>query len=209
MGEKGENIEFLYKRLCLKGQAEDEYYKQLVKDTLRYKNELGKGLYAKEYQEMIDLKNQVHQLRNEGLKPLVLVSIRPPDTVEFKVFKNIVDKILNKKWLKDYILVWEQKGETIETMGKGKHIHILLNRNGKKFSEVKREIDNTIKCIIDLKVYSAHDYKLASDDDDNVVRLKNYILGTKKDEYKHPAQEIDILFREKYNLKSYYQSGNI
>jgi len=108
MGEKGENIceniEWNYKILCLKGQAEDEYYKNIIKETLRLKNELGKGLYAKEYKELQELRQQVAEKRNGENKPLVFVSLRPPkedvwNPRTFSIFKKAVDKILTKKWM--------------------------------------------------------------------------------------------------------------
>lgn len=198
-----DKVEWEHHLLQLKTAARDQYYIQLLKQRMRLENAQGKGLFLKEYQHNQNIIKELEFTQ----KNVVFISLRPPPSVEFETFLAVMKKILNKKWLKRYIYTYEQKGETEDTAGQGFHAHIILYRDGKVFSEIKREIDNTIKHIIDLKVYSAHDYKLCDDDDDNVQRLLNYIQGTKKDKYKHASQEIDIYWRNKMGLAPYYENN--
>lgn len=139
---------------------------------------------------------------------LVFITISPRPDVDFQDFLSVVNRLFSKVWLRDYIYVFEQRGDNEDNIGKGFHLHGLLYRNGKKFSEVRREVISTIKKVVDINVFSAYEVKLVKDDDDNVKKILNYMLGEKADDYKHPKQVMDRVWREKNNILSYYSKGD-
>lgn len=195
------------KLLELRAQARDQYRISLMKNIMRIDNLLGRGIALAEFEELQQKQRELRLKTDETQKNVVFISLRPPHNTDFAKFQKKIHAITQKKWLKRYIYVYEQKGETEESAGHGFHAHIILYRDGKAFSHIKREIDYTIKSIIDLKIYSAHDYKLCDDSDDNVQRLINYITGKKKDEHKHPSQIIDKYWRDKLGLADYYENN--
>lgn len=188
--------------------VEDNFKIKLGVDILRLRCMLGEA--PKHIQEMYDEKEilQKRLYKKSDIKDsnLVWITISPMPSILWDEFHKKIERLRNKVWMHKYILVYEQRGETEEEIH-GYHTHILIWREGKSFCEIQREIKNTVKHLIDPKVYSAFECKLVKDDDDNVARLKNYILGVKKDTYKHPKQIIDKIFREKMNIQPYYSAG--
>lgn len=126
-----------------------------------------------------------------------------PDTskVSLREFMKTIEKSLSKKWINYYIFVIEQRGETEEELGRGFHTHIIFNK-GIKHCKVVKEMSNTFKNMCDVSNY--HLFNIKNIGEQEKLRKIEYITGTKSDEQKHLKQKMDIIFRQKENLKSFY-----
>lgn len=142
---------------------------------------------------------------------LYWITLRPStDHAErFAEFKIYVEKnYLSRAMFLSTTYVWEQKGENIETMGTGFHIHILasLTKHTDKYHLLRNTKSTFNKFLrgecpdafVEIKKVDTLLYK---------NNLLYYISGMKKstDEVnKEPAVLIDIPFRAKYNLETFY-----
>lgn len=139
----------------------------------------------------------------------MFLTIRPSDKMDMKRFKDMVIKLLNKKILRSYILVYEQKGDSYSNIGKGKHIHALLRFNYNMEMKTHRQkiklFCDSYKCIWDYgkpipskyikdKLYYMglliEDGEIVSNPDDNY----------KDEPEKWPALPYDRLFRQRNDL---------
>lgn len=110
--------------------------------------------------------------------------------------------MVRKNWISRYDYVFEQRSETVDEI-KGVHCHMLLEyRKDKRNSEVIREIANTVKKIVDTSNYHLFNTKFIGYEE--FLRKQKYITEAKADIAKHAKQAVDIIFREKNNLKSLY-----
>lgn len=147
---------------------------------------------------------------------LMYLTIRPQEEYNniemLPLFIKQIAKLCNKKWIKNYLYVIEQSGMTKERLGFGFHAHILIHHDSdnKKFSEFKKEIANSVKDLgvkpnggIDIKnCIKEQAYK----------NYRNYLLGNKdcskeRNKDKKVKQQLDIPFRERYNIKPYYTNS--
>lgn len=138
------------------------------------------------------------------------LTIRPPDEVEFKQLFNLAKTITSLGWIKTFHLVFEQKGETLEEMGKGKHIHCLLEvttpKKGKQFwiSEIHRTFGK-VK-LNDILKRENIDLKPVCDKGSYDTRI-NYInteTFLKTDDWKEAAWKLDAPWRKMMKLKDTY-----
>lgn len=214
-GEKAKNEDLEAEQLLFmefvecRERARKELFVSLEKQRLKLLLKCGKAFpkLQEKYDEIQSLQEQIAVAENKKDSNFVWITISPRPDVIFTKFQEIVSRIVKKKWMTNYIYVYEQRGEDLENIGVKPHLHMLLQRNGKKFSEVKREILSVIDKIVDLGVYSAYDVRLVKENDENVMRIMNYILGAKKDEAKHGKQTIDDLWRKRDNILPYYSLG--
>lgn len=191
-------------------KAVDDVQLNILKKYIKLSYELGnpdENRYTFFLREIDRMEKELKIKRDDGNSDLVFMTISPPQTLPLQQFRKVIDKIFSKRWLVDYIYVYEQRSKDPESIY-GWHIHSLFYRNGKKYSEVLREVKSSIKSIIDLEVcYSALDIKMIKETDHNVKQLLNYILGDKNDNDKKEKQAIDKIAREKNSLLSYYIVG--
>lgn len=131
----------------------------------------------------------------------VWITINPYEDIEIDKFQRTVNKVLQKKWLKDYILTYEQRGDSLETIGEGPHCHMLILRDGKRPSEIRKEIYNTCKNICsDMNKVHIQFIK----DENHLENIRNYLKGNKVDEHKRQKVEIDKRWRSAYCIADYY-----
>ena len=146
----------------------------------------------------------------------MFLTIRPSDKMDMKRFKEMVRKLLDKKILRSYLLVYEQKGDSYSTLGKGKHIHALLrfnyNMEMKSHRQKIKLFCDSYKCIYDMgkpilpqyikdKIYYMG--LLIEDGELQVNEENNY----KDESEKWPALPYDRIFRQRNELQ--YEEKNI
>nr|QNG41019.1 hypothetical protein [Pygoscelis antarcticus]QNG41021.1 hypothetical protein [Pygoscelis antarcticus]QNG41025.1 hypothetical protein [Pygoscelis antarcticus]QNG41027.1 hypothetical protein [Pygoscelis antarcticus]QNG41029.1 hypothetical protein [Pygoscelis antarcticus] len=177
--------------------------------------EYDKGVWMLEFRKLSQQVYETHDIKSQGnviniikkTLPLkythIFVTVNPPPSLLLDDFIKIINKMLNKRWIKGYIYVLEQRGENDEELGKGFHTHILLDiQEGIKKSEIDREIKNTWKKILDQDNYHILNIKYINNDEQ--LRKQSYMLSYKKEEIKHKKQEYDIIWRNRNNLNKYY-----
>ena len=114
-----------------------------ILNEIKYLNlEENEEIIIEEYNKYYDLTTWTH----------IYVTIRPREGIEFNDFYKKVVKAIHKKWITDYILVFEQKGETVETIGDGFHVHFVCNLPAnKKHSKARDEFFSTFKNMCNKK----------------------------------------------------------
>lgn len=144
---------------------------------------------------------------------MMYITIRPKEEFNnlemLELFMKKISKVPKKKWITNYLYVIEQSGKSLEELGKGFHCHMLIHHDSskKKLSEFSNEIMNTIKeCGVEKR--GGLDLKNCIKDI-AFKNFRNYLLGKKdssKERNKDKAikQEMDIPFREKYEIQPYY-----
>jgi hypothetical protein len=149
-------------------------------------------------EQMRILHEKLHQ---ELKKDWYFLTVNPAPEKTLKGFMKAINKAISKKWITYFIFVIEQRGESEAELGKGFHTHIIFNK-GIKHCKVVKEMANTFRHMCDVSNYHLFNLKNVGEEEKN--RKVEYILGTKADEAKHLKQQMDIIFREREKLKSYY-----
>lgn len=219
--------EFLLKR---KADMDDIYYNKtffkmyenlslqkhnlLLKLGRHYNNDL-----QTIYNEVKDLQTQHNNNIVKDLPDNFFYTFNPRPDVSFDDFYKGILRIIKKKHITDGIWVIEQRGTSLEDIGKGFHFHMLFKRGKKGLYEWKKELKSSISSLIGEADETKEGYneiierysclKIIKDED--LEKTKNYLLGSKsvkKDKTKSAKQEWDKIFREDRDLKSYYILGN-
>lgn len=176
--------------------------KKLVEMDKIWRNKLNiKNIYYvdKDKKQNLEIKdNNTDNIDNKTkTKKYYFITINP-----IECEKNDLDKIMSgickKKWIKIYSYVYEQRGKSEEEIGKGKHIHILIEKNKKK-NEVIKEIHNTIKQYCDKEKVDVKEITEKEKND----RI-NYMKGNKCND-KKLLVEMDKIWRNKNGIKDYYE----
>lgn len=179
----------------------DMYYQQTM-------NEIRNGkLDIKEVKEVYE---NLKKEDDKRLGNVIFITVNPRPDVSMVESKKVVEKIVKKKWVVDYMYVVEQRGIVESEMGKGHHYHLLIWReDGKKPSEIVREIRNTCKTICSVDNPSILNIKNCKDED--IPKRVGYMIGDKSvrdDPTKADKQSIDVVWREKNNLEKYYSHND-
>lgn len=136
----------------------------------------------------------------------VFLTINPRPEVEFYQFRKVIDKLLSKVWMTDYLYSIEQRGTIQEdNLGKGMHMHILFRKNDKEPCKIIREVQNTCKKIVGNPQHCNLQFRTA----DKSKGYVNYIKGDKKDENKHEKCRGDVVWRKKMGIEPHYEKGTI
>lgn len=191
-------------------------------DELSIKLKASNNVKLKQYEELYRLKNlnspnQLQQMiiqeRNSlgekvenNNKPYIWLCVNPNSTYTFNEFRNLVNKMVSKVWVKSYVYVFEQRGVNESEAGKGFHLHAIIKRpDDKKPSHCIRELSNTFKKCCDTSNY--HFFQTKFIDIDEYNRKLEYILGTKDsndENQKDLKQNMDKYWRGKNFIKPFY-----
>jgi len=145
---------------------------------------------------------EITKRNNEELiKEWYFLTINPAPDKRLPDFIKAINKALSKRWITYYIYVIEQRGESEAELGKGFHTHIIFNK-GIKNCKVIKEMANSFRHMCDTSNF--HLFNLKNIGDEEKRRKIEYITGMKADEEKHLKQQMDIIFRQREKLKSYY-----
>lgn len=134
------------------------------------------------------------------------ITVNPQPLITLKDFQKNIDKMLQKKWLTQYVYVLEQRGTCEEELGKGFHLHmIIMKPEGKSQAHCIREIASTFKKQCDTSNYHCYNTKWINEEE--YKRKLEYILGTKEsteENNKQLKQEYDKIWREKCQIQPFY-----
>lgn len=122
------------------------------------------------------------------------------------------DKLVSKESMEEYAYCYEQRGETLDEIGKGLHMHFLIKRNKKKPSEWTRELYSTFKNYtgFSLDDFKNPKYRMCCFVPKSWAKEKlAYMSGEKWDEDKNKKCEMDIIFRKNNNLNLIYNKNLI
>lgn len=136
---------------------------------------------------------------------MLWITVNPNPDITFNDFRKYVEKCFLKKWLTKYVYVYEQRGQTMEELGKGFHLHAIIQKpEDKSRAHCIREIGNSFKKCTDVSNY--HFYNTKWIDTEEYKRKLKYILGEKvstEDNNKALKQEMDVHWRKLRNIPQY------
>jgi len=141
---------------------------------------------------------------------LSFLTIRPNDKlITIKEFIEDCRTFFLSSRIKSFHYVFEQKGDNLETLGKGFHCHAIVEwvespAKLLKFATIHFKRYTAANCI---QLGFTNGSKRIQNNDE-LERIKKYIGGDKKDESKKPATEYDKIFREKYKILTAIKSGS-
>lgn len=127
-----------------------------------------------------------------------------------------MEKIVSKtKWINesDYAYVIEQRSE--DEVFTGVHAHLLVHTPEKTNYEIRREMKNKVKHLVDMNIVKSFDIGKNKKGPLSILPtadFKNrmsYMIGMKSDEEKHKKQKMDRIMRKTYNLENVYFSGKL
>lgn len=145
------------------------------------------------------------------------VTINPKDELSPLQMKEEVDKIVYKtKWINeaDYAYVIEQRSNTPSKYS-GVHCHLLVHTKDKPNNEIRRELKNKVKHLVDMDVVKSFDIGKNKKGPLSIIptiepnnRIQ-YMLDWKKDPDKHAKQIIDKEMRETFGIDNIYFQGEL
>lgn len=145
----------------------------------------------------------VEDFRKSGDISNWFVTLNWKPDVNLSDVKIRINKVLKKKWISEYYYTFEQRGESEEECGKGIHTHMLLIDTGKTIpAQVKREIYSSVKSYVG----NINHVDVRKVEKDWIEDKLQYMSGEKWDEGKDLKCKIDVLFRQRNNLKEMYSS---
>ncbi len=172
-------------------------------------------------EEAIEQQRQEKECEEKGYKektPYTFITINPKDQQISPIqMKEEVDKIITKtKWINEneYSYVIEQRSENPAEYS-GVHCHLLVHTQDKPNNEIRRELKNKVKHLVDIEEVKKFDIGknrkgplsiLPTTEPNN--RL-SYMMDWKKDSVKHKKQEVDKEIRKKYGIDEIYYSGEL
>lgn len=135
------------------------------------------------------------------------ITLRPADEhhERFGAFVIETNKYLQRAMFKNKIWCWEQKGEKMEDLGKGYHIHILAEcRSNLMKTQLIKDTKSTFKRFLNGNVPDAFvqaEYVRTKEHYNNITA---YMQGYKNDKWKDSAVALDPVWRARNNLNDIY-----
>lgn len=206
--EQQRQCEKICKYNNIEESAEHEVYKQLCKKNINIQLEMGickNDILQNKYNnttELLELRK-----RNRSQNYYVFVTFNFKEDITIQDASTFIDKIISKDWINQYAYCYEQRGELLENVGKGLHMHMLIQRDNKKPCQVIRELYSTFK---KYTGYSLEQFK--NPKNRNVCFIPYswgkdkiaYMSGEKDDEEKQLKIVMDKVMRERNNLERIY-----
>ncbi len=153
------------------------------------------------------LQNQIDELTNrvksQNRKDLVFITINPKPEVSLEKFLTIVHHTANRKMFLHGSYCLEQRGTTLEDIGKGMHAHFAMERDKSyKPSKIAKNISNSLlkqDIIGHAKHVDVRQYPMKFLQD-----KIEYMSGNKWDKGKEEAVKINKTWRVQNDLKNIY-----
>jgi len=138
----------------------------------------------------------------------IFLTINPNPHITLTEFVGIMTKLMSKPWITEYLYVFEQRGEDLGECGKGYHFHAIIKKPPtKSYVHILKELASTANKVCDTSNYHFYNVKAISEEEKQ--RKIIYLTGAKADSSKHKKQEMDIPFRQRNKLLSFYNVGII
>lgn len=193
----------------LKKQIDDELRAKALQEVLlnRYRSYYSKLLDEGDGDEILPLMKDINEEKkkkdDETMKSdYVFITVNPKPDIPLSDFRKVVDKSMQKTFIKKSLYVIEQRGEDMDSLGKGFHTHILINKGDYRVSHMRREFARTFNKVCDVDNPHAFNVMLCKKTD--LKKRQNYMIGVKSDDAKHLKQKMDKVFREKFAIRDYY-----
>lgn len=150
------------------------------------------------------------KLAEKNCNQYIWITINPKPEIKLEDFIKTIKKICLKTCFTEHLAVLEQRGDTLETLGKGFHAHILFKRNlNYKPTKCITNLKNSLKKVVG-NVNNQHQFNYKIIGTEFAKDKKKYIIGQNKTgDNKDVKQEHDLIWREKENIEEYLGNLNI
>lgn len=155
--------------------------------------------YIKELKQEIqkDRKKNPHKKYKKKDPTYFFITINPIECT-ISDLTNIINIIMKRKFVNIYCYTFEQRGTTLTDIGKGKHIHLIIDKTIAKSDAIKY-IHNSIK-----KYCTQENIDIREITENGKIIRENYMRGHKTFD-KLESVEIDNIWRKENNLSDFYQ----
>lgn len=156
-----------------------------------------------EFREILKIARLLHEDYQEISQSTAInwyfVTIRPKPGICFAELYTLVYKFVNRAFMKEYTLTFEQKDEL--GSGKGFHCHIVCNTSHRSKGEALRDTKSTFNKIA---AENCIDVKTTKNPKDIV---DNYMIAYKSDDdHKIKTKDGDAIWRSKMKLSDIYDN---
>lgn len=177
---------------------------------LHFNSELGVAAYnstiekeRQEFREILEIAKLLHEdylsITGRTTSNWYFISIRPKPNTQFDDFYRLVHKFINRAFMIEYKLSFEQKSLTGD--GEGFHVHIVCNTKHRSKGEILRDTTSTFCKLVEAQCI---DIKPTRNPEDII---QNYLIDYKSDDdHKEKTKDADIIWRTKMNLKNIYST---
>ncbi len=215
-----ETVEDVKKISAVREATELQFYKNKYLKLLNMKYELkdlGKQMSkVKDREDELKLKIKEKTAREHNNSHL-FITINPKTgwngatigwtlSGELEEFIQKVNKFINRSFCVEAYAVIEQRSTTESDLGKGYHAHIAMKRSVKyRPSDIIKGAKNTFKACCNVKNPQLLNVRVHGPDFHK--DKMEYIQGIKTGEGKDKKQEMDVIFRKKYNIEIVYKNA--
>ena len=169
--------------------------------------EIRDGVFTDE--EIVNIYHQYREKEANKLGNVLFITINPRPDINFHEFKLLCERYVGKKWIQSCIYVYEQRGKTVDELGKGFHSHMLLWRQpDKRPNQVISETKKHFAKVCEVENPSILNIKNCKSED--IDKRKKYMLDCKSvrdDPTKEVKQNMDIKWRTLIDIRSYYSKN--
>lgn len=176
----------------------EDFDYELEKAKIRKQIKLAE--YRKEYKKEIQKesinKKPIKKYRKKD-PSYYFITINPSECTIVDL-DSILNSIKKRKFVNIHCYIFEQRGITLNDSGKGKHIHMIIDKTIAK-SDAITYIHNSIK-----KYCTKENIDIREITENGKIIRENYMKGHKAFE-KIQSVEIDKIWRKENNLQDFYQ----
>lgn len=145
---------------------------------------------------MFKFQRKINTIKDNNGERWYFLTVRPPADIPFGIFRASCERYCDKwkhKWT-ECVYVYEQKGETEDTMGQGFHWHcrICTDKINYYNSHIKRDLEKIFTYV--------HPACIRVESVKSLERTIEYMSGDKKSDAKKPAVLMDSIWREAVGL---------
>lgn len=179
-----------------------EYYEEIYERFLEieYQHMEEVWINTKRTKEIYD---KVYPKDKSKLVGNYFVTVRPDEQlIDFTSFKAIVDQYVTRKIWKEVFYSFEQKGESLETLGTGFHFHMIIN--GTSCTSKAQVLDRTISTFKCCTADNCIEVCYIPDHQQRQNRVNYLVDYTSKKGYKINTKIWDALWRQSIGLQDTY-----
>lgn len=141
---------------------------------------------------------EIHTENITTKSPYVLLTVNPRGGITLKQFMQKIEKFVTKSFVKEYYYVYEvRNGED------GLHSHVIFRYTCRPY-DLKKSMKTFFQDICDSSNYNILNYKFIPEE---TIKDKIDYLEGKKKESKQKSYNDTLAYRNKYKLKSCYESS--
>lgn len=164
------------------------------------------------FEEVLELAGKLHNKYREFVNPGkqdYFLTIRPDDSkCTIEDFMEKVDRFVRRKCFISYRLSYEQKGESINDLGKGFHVHIVANMRQRAKSEVLRDTLSSWNDWIKKGWITPNNIDIRTTKNPDKI-VDEYLLEYKSDDgHKEKTKNCDTIWRQSKGILDLYYNPN-